>query len=97
MLADVGLYRVCWQNFGQQPVEMPVSWSGEFESCAGISFRDKGRVLDRRALLMHSPWRPSSGKTWVDYDLELPNLKPIRLKFGIAMDERRKGLIAAMA
>ena len=26
-----------------------------------------------------------AGKTWVDYELALPRLTPIRLKFGIAM------------
>ena len=85
LLADVGTYRVSWQSYGQEPVAMPVSWSGHFEPRAGISYRDWGRVLDRRALLLHSPWHVPPGKTWADYELALPQVTPIRLKFGIAM------------
>ena len=85
MLADVGTYRVFWQSYDQQPIGMPVSWSGHFEPRAGISYQDWGRVLDRRALLLHSPWHVPPGKTWADYELVLPPVTPIRLKFGIAM------------
>jgi len=85
LLADVGMYRVFWQSYGQQPVAMPVSWSGHFEPRAGISYQDWGRVLGRRALLLHSPWHVPPGRTWVDFELALPRLTPIRLKFGIAM------------
>ena len=84
-LADIGMYRVFWQSGNNPPVSMPISWSGHFEPTAGISYQDWGRVLDRRALLLHSPWHVPPGKTWVDYELALPNLTPIRLKFGIAM------------
>ena len=90
-LADVGIYRVFWQAYGQAPIEMPISWSGEFEPRAGISFQDKGDILNRRALLMHSPWRSKVGKTWVDYDFTLPKSESIRLKFGIAMDRDQEG------
>ncbi len=85
LLAEVGMYRVFWQSYGAEPVAMPVSWSGHFEPRAGISYQDWGRVLERRALLMHSPWHVPPGKTWVDYELALPPERPIRLKFGIAM------------
>ncbi len=85
LLADVGTYHVFWQSYGQEPVAMPVSWSGHFEPRAGISYQDWGRVLGRRALLMHSPWHVPPGKVWVDYELAMPEVKPIRLKFGVAM------------
>ncbi len=85
LLAEVGMYRVFWQSYGAEPVAMPVSWSGHFEPRAGISYQDWGSVLERRALLMHSPWHVPPGKTWVDYELALPPERPIRLKFGIAM------------
>ncbi len=85
LLADVGTYQVFWQSYDQSPVAMPISWSGHFEPQAGISYKDWGRVLNRRALLMHSPWHVPPGKTWVDYELILPHLTPIRLQFGIAM------------
>ncbi len=84
-LADIGLYQVSWQSGNNPPVSMPIAWSGHFEPTAGISYQVRRRVLDRRALLLHSPWHVPPGKTWVDYELALPNLKPIRLKFGIAM------------
>ena len=80
LLADVGTYRVFWQSYDQEPVAMPVSWSGHFEPRAGVSYQDWGRVLGRRALLLHSPWHVPPGKTWVDYELALPRLTPIRLK-----------------
>jgi hypothetical protein len=84
-LADIGVYRVFWQSYGRDPVEMPISWSGHFEPRAGISYQGRGRILNRRALLMHSPWHMPPGKTWVDYQLILPRVTPIRLTFGIAM------------
>ncbi len=84
-LAEIGMYRVFWQSYGQQPVAMPVSWSGHFESRSGVSYQDWGAVLSRRALLLHSPWRVSPGRAWVEYELALPRATPIRLRFGIAM------------
>lgn len=65
-LAEIGLYRVGWQSDGQEPVAMPVSWSGHFDDATGISYKLWGRVLDREALLLHSPWRVPPGRTWVD-------------------------------
>lgn len=84
-LCDVGVYRVGWQSYGKEPVAMPLGYSGHFTDPSGITYADWGRVLGRRALLMHSPWRAGPGKTWVDYPLALPREKPIRLSFGIAM------------
>lgn len=84
-LADVGLYRVFWQSYGQDPVALPVGWTGHFEPRSGISYQDWGRVLGRRTLLLHSPWHVPPGKMWVDYQVTLPRLAPIRLAFGIAM------------
>ncbi|MHB8903372.1 MAG: DUF5696 domain-containing protein, partial [Thermoguttaceae bacterium] len=84
-LADVGAYRVFWQSYGQEPVAMPILWAGHFEPRAGISFQDWGKVLGCRALLMHSPWHVPPGRTWVDYQLALPETRPIRLKLAITM------------
>ncbi|MCX6922640.1 MAG: DUF5696 domain-containing protein, partial [Verrucomicrobia bacterium] len=84
-LATIGLYRVWWQSYGKEPVAMPLSWSGHFDEATGISYQLAGRVLDREALLVHSPWHVPPGKTWVDYELALPQIKPIKLCFGIAM------------
>ena len=85
LLCDIGMYRVSWQSYGKEPVAMPPGYSGHFSDRSGISFTDWGRLMGRRALLMHSPWRVPPGKTWVDYRLALPQQRPIRLSFGIAM------------
>jgi hypothetical protein len=84
-LADIGLYRVGWQSYGAQPLWMPVSWSGHFEAATGISFAKWGKVIDREAMLLHSPWHVPPGKTWVDYQLALPASQSARLSFGITM------------
>ncbi len=85
LLQDIGAYRVGWQSYDAAPVYMPTSWSGHFDAASGISFQPWGKVLGRDALLMHSPWHVPPGRTWVDYELRLPQANPIRLAFGIAM------------
>jgi hypothetical protein len=85
LLQDIGFYRVGWQSYGREPVEMPAGWSGHFDPRTGISYLPWGKVLGREALLIHSPWRVLPGKTWVEYPLALPQATPIRLSFGIAM------------
>jgi hypothetical protein len=85
LLQDIGIYRVGWQSYGAEPVQMPVGWMGHFDTATGISYMPWDPVLGRPALLMHSPWHVPPGKVWVDYDLALPNKAPICLKFGIAM------------
>jgi hypothetical protein len=84
-LTDLGVYRVGWQSYGKEPVWMPLSWMGHFDPYCGISYTKWNRVLGREALLMHSPWHVPPGKAWVDYQLVLPRITPIRLSFGIAM------------
>ncbi len=84
-LCDIGTYRVGWQSYGKEPVVMPLGYSGHFADASGISYIDWGRLMGRRALLVHSPWRVPPGKTWVDYRLALPEVKPIRLSFGLSM------------
>ena len=64
---------------------MPPSWTGHFEDTSGISYVPRTSVLGRDALLLHSPWRVPPGKVWVDYQLQLPDVRPITLSFGIAM------------
>ena len=84
-LTDIGLYQVWWQSYGGKPVEMPTSWIGHFDERSGISYKPWGKVLGREAFLIHSPWRVSPGRTWVEYQLALPRLTPIHLSFGIVM------------
>ncbi len=84
-LGDIGLYTVSYQSEGSQPVVMPPSWTGHFEGQSGISYVPRTAVLGRDAILLHSPWRVPPGKVWVDYRLQLPDVRPITLSFGIAM------------
>ncbi len=85
-LADIGIFSVHWQSYGKAAAAMPLGWTGHFDPATGISYQDWGQVLGRRALLMHSPWHVAPGRTWVEYPLALPNVTPIRLSFGIAMN-----------
>ncbi|MGD0094796.1 MAG: DUF5696 domain-containing protein, partial [Planctomycetota bacterium] len=84
-LADIGIYRVFYQSYGKDAVEMPPSWTGHFEEVSGIAYLPHERVLDRDAILLHSPWRVPPGKACVDYKLKLPQITPITLSFGITM------------
>ncbi|MEI7729042.1 MAG: DUF5696 domain-containing protein [Verrucomicrobiota bacterium] len=84
-LSDIGIYRVGYQSYGKEPVLMPDSWAGHFDDATGISYQPGNQTSGRDALLMHSPWRIPPGRTWVEYRLQLPPTKPIRLMFGIAL------------
>ncbi|MBM3476822.1 MAG: hypothetical protein FJX75_26415 [Armatimonadetes bacterium] len=84
-LSDIGVYTVAYQSYGGEVVTMPPSWTGHFVDPSGISYLPSEQVLGRSAILLHSPWRVPPGKVWVDYPLRLPDVKPIRLSFGIAM------------
>lgn len=84
-LGDIGRYRVAYQSYGKDVVEMPRSRAGHFEAKTGISCQGGMRVLERDALLFHSPWRVDAGKVWVDYRLTLPDTAPIKPAFGITM------------
>jgi hypothetical protein len=84
-LRDIGIYRVAYQSYGGQVVEMPPSWIGHFEAVSGISYLPDEYVSGRSAILLHSPWHVPPGRAWVDYRLRLPDIRPITLSFGIAM------------
>jgi hypothetical protein len=85
LLSDVGIYHIAYQSYGQAAVQMPLSWTGKVHDISGIMYLPGERVLDRDAILIHSPWRVPPGKTWADYRLRLPGMTPITLSFGIAM------------
>ena len=84
-LADIGLYQVAYQSYGGARVDMPASWVGHFETNSGISYLPTERVLDHNSILLHSPWKIPPGRTFVEYTLKLPDIKPLTLSFGIAM------------
>jgi hypothetical protein len=83
-LAEIGIYRIGYQHYGEAPVDMPTSWSGYFTDDAGIAF--KPVVHDGRpSLLLHCPWRGGTGSVFVEYRLRLPKVSPLKLALGIAM------------
>ena len=84
-LREIGIYRVSYQSYGGEQVDMPMGWVGHFDTNTGISYLPDEFVQGRRSLLLHSPWRVPPGKTWVEYRLRLPEVRPISLGFGIAM------------
>lgn len=83
-LSEIGMYQVAYQSYGQTAVMMPSSWVG-MDEASGIMYRPGESLLGRDAILIHSPWRVPAGKTWADFRLQLPQVKPITLSFGIAM------------
>ncbi len=85
-LLDVGAYRIGYQRVGKDPapVWLPDSWTGHFTQDVGVAFLPQ--VHDGKpALLLHCPWKAGAGPAFVDYPLELPNVKPITFSFAIAM------------
>lgn len=84
-LGDIGIYEVAWQSYGRDAMAMPESWTGHFHPVNGISYVPHEWLLERDAILLHSPWHVPPGRVWVDYRLRFPELSPITLSFGIAM------------
>ncbi|MCP4643103.1 MAG: hypothetical protein GY851_21835, partial [bacterium] len=84
-LGDIGIYSVAYQSYGKDVVDMPPAWSGFFEDVSGVAYLPGEGVIDRKGILLHSPWKVTPGRVWVTYPLQLPETKPITLSFGIAM------------
>ncbi|MFP4056916.1 MAG: DUF5696 domain-containing protein [Candidatus Brocadiia bacterium] len=84
-LAELGAYRVAYQLYGGEPVEMPLGWSGQFTDDVGIAYADAGHPGGRSARVLHCPWRRGPGRVSLEYFLELPERRPVVLRFGIAM------------
>ena len=83
-LDEIGVYRVGYQWYGKQPVDMPLSWSGGFTQDSGIAYKVVNHGGER-ALLLHCPWRNGTGSAFVEYSLSLPRGLATRLALGIAM------------
>ncbi len=84
-LLDVGNYRVGYQYEGGQIVWLPDGWTGHFQDRTGVSFTPWEEQDGRRTLLMHCPWRGGHGRTFAEYDIRLPDKRPVRLQFGVAL------------
>jgi len=84
-LPDLGLYRIAYQIYGKERVEMPPGWSGHFTDDVGIAYYDAGVHNGRRAHVLHCPWKAGTGSVSLEQYLLLPKRTPITLRFGIAM------------
>ncbi|NOZ21008.1 MAG: hypothetical protein GXP25_07955 [Planctomycetes bacterium] len=83
-LSRIGIYRVAYQRYGQDVVEMPPSWSGYFTPDSGIAFQQIHQE-EKPGLLLHCPWRGGTGAVFVEYSLVFPKVTPIALDFAITM------------
>jgi hypothetical protein len=86
-LAEIGAYRVGYERRGEPVVMMSEGWVGHFEERSGVSYTPWVRQDGRDSILLHCPWRGGTGISFVEYDLELPAVRPIAFDFAIAMQE----------
>ena len=74
--------------FGQEPLTMPVGWQGSEEKSLG-STAIRQETLDgeaRDSLSIHPPWSEGRlGTHLIEYPLELPESKPLVVKFANGM------------
>lgn len=79
-------FRVGWKYFGGEPVTKPVRWLGNDPvSRASAAHRTLVRGDSRAAINLHPPWTPGGGSVWMDYRVELPEARPVRLRFATAI------------
>ena len=84
-LAELGAYRVAYQLYGGERVEMPAGWSGYFTEDVGVAYYAAGTRGGRRAYVLHCPWKHGTGPVRLEYSLIVPKMTPVVLSFGIAM------------
>ncbi|MFA0732889.1 MAG: hypothetical protein RJAPGHWK_001867 [Candidatus Fervidibacter sp.] len=81
-----GNHQVSFQIFSQPMQTMPVGWWGTDETTgahATLQRVDRGGV--KEAIAIHPPWRKGAGTIFVDWQVVLPNTKPILLDFAFAI------------
>lgn len=84
-LLEIGNYRIGYQRLGEAPRLLPAGWVGHFERETGVSYTPWTDQAGKRALLIHCPWRGPTGITFVEYDVGLPERRPVTFSFAIAM------------
>ncbi|MBR6059511.1 MAG: hypothetical protein IKP58_15190, partial [Victivallales bacterium] len=90
-LLDIGWFDIGYQSYGKEPHLLPKGTVEDMMGETGIANKpcfDNGR----NALLLHSPWRIPTGRTWIDYTLKLPQTNTIKFSFSYAMLE---GMVSA--
>ena len=79
-------HRVAWRYYDQPLVYLPVGWNGSSpESSASFSVGPVTRGATKQAIIMHPPWKPNGGTIFVEYQVELPDVKPLTLAFANAI------------
>ena len=79
-------HRVAWRFYERPLVYMPVGWEGSSaESSASFSYSRVTRGTTKEAIVVHPPWKPGGGTIFVEYQLKLPKIKPIKLFFANAI------------
>jgi hypothetical protein len=85
-LLSVDGHRIVWQFFDEAPVAMPVGWRGSEErSRTTFGVGDEFRGARKRALQVHPPWYGKAGTVFVEYNVTLPETKPVALQFANAI------------
>ena len=88
-LIHAGMYRLYVKMFGAAPKLLPAGWTATtFEEVPeGVIFAINpwGPQDGRDNMIIHPPYREQRGITYIEYDLDLPAIKPIRFDVGFAM------------
>lgn len=75
-----------FQVRGEKPRYMPPYWYGRFEE-TGADCYPQMREGELTPWFFHPPWRGVTGETFAEWELSLPNLKPITLVFKYALSK----------
>ncbi|MBR4900251.1 MAG: hypothetical protein IKZ46_04860 [Victivallales bacterium] len=89
-LLDIGWFDLGYQSYGKEEHLLPKGTVEDMMGETGIANKpcfDNGRY----ALLLHSPWRIPTGRTWIDYTLKFPQTDKIDFRFSYAMREGMVG------
>ena len=89
-LLDIGWFDIGYQSYGEEPHLLQ---KGQVEDMMGETGIANKPCFDngRHALLLHSPWRIPTGRTWIDYTLKFPQTDTIKFSFSYAMREGMVG------
>ena len=89
-LLDIGWFDIGYQSYGEEPHLLQ---KGQVEDMMGETGIANKPCFDngRHALLLHSPWRIPTGRTWIDYTLKFPQTDTIKFSFSYAMLEGMVG------
>ena len=89
-LLDIGWFDLGYQSYGEEPHLLQ---KGQVEDMMGETGIANKPCFDngRHALLLHSPWRIPTGRTWIDYTLKFPQTDTIKFSFSYAMREGMVG------